>query len=318
MKSWMDYMRQGEFEAAWKISEALLSRRDESSEWHLPRHQQRVWQGGDLRHRRVLIRCYHGLGDTIQFIRYVPLLKEIAASIVVWAQPELIPILETMPGIDRFIPLTDDRPQVEFEVDLEVMELPFIFRTTLETIPAHIPYLQVAPLPMAERAKLAVGMVWKAGTWDPRRSIPLQTLLPLQRLRDHVDFFNLQCGPEESVEGEIFGRPLSAPTIMQTARLMRALDLIISVDSMPAHLAGAMGVPVWTLLHADPDWRWMKQRTDSPWYPTMRLFRQKLAGMWQTPVAEMMMALERASVGYTDCCGRCRDGKSCTSLPVRK
>jgi len=286
-------MRSGQFDSAWKISADLLARKKDSSEQQLPRHLKSVWSGSGLRGRRILIRCYHGLGDTIQFIRYAPLVKKIATSVSVLAQPELISILESVAGIDRLIPLTESDPQIEFDVDVEVMELPFIFRTTLSTIPAQIPYLHVTPLPIARREKSAVGLVWKAGDWDPRRSIPLHSLKPLKKLHEDIEYYNLQCSPEESARGEKFGRPACHPTIVETARFMRSLDLIISVDSMPVHLAGALGLPTWNLLHADADWRWMKKRRDTPWYPTMRLFRQSQPDDWESVVAEVVAELGR-------------------------
>src|ERR671932_14884 len=143
---WMACMRRGAFEAAWAISDAVLRARAGVPCWHWPRHLQYIWDGTPLAGKRVLGRCYHGLGDTIQFIRYAPLIKAIAAEVIVWAQPPLLPLLEMVQGIDQLLPLHDGVPEVEYDVDVEVMELPHIFRTTPETIPLTISYLHVDPI----------------------------------------------------------------------------------------------------------------------------------------------------------------------------
>ena len=161
-QQWMRHMRQGECEAAWEISDAVLRSHGGIPCAHLPCHLQYVWDGTPLDGKRVLVRCYHGLGDTIQFIRYAPLVKAIASEVTIWAQPELIPLLRTMCGIGRLLPLHDGTPEVEFDVDVEVMELPHVFRTTLQTLPTEVPYLHVEPMPLPHDGRLAVGLVWKA------------------------------------------------------------------------------------------------------------------------------------------------------------
>ena len=288
-------MRRGEFEAACKVSDSVLKSRAGKPCWHLPRHFQYVWNGAPLEGRRVLVRCYHGLGDTIQFIRYAPLVKAIAAETIVWAQPQLIPLLQTMRGIDRLLPLHDGTPEAEFDVDIEIMELPHVFRTTLATIPLKIPYLHVEPMPLAsDDQHLAVGLVWRAGEWDERRSISFSLLAPLAELQG-VRFYILQRDAKQAGWREGFGEIVGGNNVLEDARIMRSLDLMISVDSMTAHLAGALGVPVWNLLHAEADWRWMANRDDSPWYPTMRLFRQERLGDWKTVIERVTVELEKLS-----------------------
>jgi hypothetical protein len=289
---WMDHMRRGEFEAAWAVSDTVLRARAGVPCWHLPRHLQYVWDGRPLAGRRVLVRCYHGLGDTIQFIRYMPLLKALAAAVSVWAQPPLLPLLGTMDGIDRLLPLHDGTPDVAYDVDVEVMELPHVFRTTLATVPAEVPYLRVEPVPLPYRGRLAVGLAWRAGEWDARRSIPLALLAPLGKVPG-IAWYILQRGPGLIEWRDRFGILPRASNLFEEARLIRALDLVISVDTMPAHLAGALGVPVWTLLPAEADWRWMDGRDDSPWYPTMRLFRQARDGVWEPVIMRVAAALKR-------------------------
>jgi hypothetical protein len=247
-----------------------------------------VWNGSPLHGRRVLVRCYHGLGDTLQFIRYAPLVSAVAREVTVWAQPELLPLLRTVSGVGRLLPLDDGTPDVDYDVDVEVMELPHVFRSTLSTIPVNVPYVTAPRASLIDRGT-RVGLVWRAGRWDPCRSIPFELIAAL------LDVPGLRCyqlqhgaGPEARHQNLC---PLDNATIVQTAQYMRGVDLVITIDSLPAHLAGALGVPVWTLLHHRADWRWLERRNDSPWYPTMRLFRQPAPGEWRTVVDEVRRAL---------------------------
>lgn len=289
---WMQCMRNGLFEQAWKFSDIALAEGVNRDYNHLPRHFQNIWDGTPLNNKRVLIRCYHGLGDTIQFIRYAPLVKSIAAEVAVWAQPALIPLLETVKDIDRLMPLHDGVPEVAYNVDTEVMELPYIFRSTIATIPNKVPYLHVPPLQLStNKSKLAVGLVWQAGDWDQARCIPFQHLQPLFNI-DSADIFILQANAAAAGWREDFGINPGEFNLYDYARAIRGLDLLITVDSMPAHLAGALNVPVWTLLREHADWRWMQERKDSPWYPSMKLFRQKIEGDWKTVIGQVAEELK--------------------------
>lgn len=294
---WMQHMRRGAFAEAWKKSDADLKARAGQPCWHWPRHFQYIWDGQSLAGKRVLVRCYHGLGDTIQFIRYMPLLKQIASKVIVWAQEPLIPLLETMDSIDQLLPLHDGTPEVEYDADIEIMELPHYFRTTLATLPAQVPYLHVEPLPLSsESQQLKVGLVWKAGDWDESRSISFPSLTPLARLSP-IQFYMLQANaPEAGYNGE-FGEYPGNFSLYDYARVLKGMDLLISVDSMPAHLAGTLGVPVWTLLRVHADWRWMENRENSPWYPTMRLFRQTQLGNWDEVINRVLEELSKVSKG---------------------
>lgn len=301
---WTDAMRRGDFATAWAVSDAVLrARAGRPPDPGVPRHFQNVWTGAPLAGRRVLVRCYHGLGDTVQFIRYLPRLRAIAARVIVWAQPALLPLLGASAGrlgIDRLLPLHDGgAPDADFDVDVEIMELAHVFRTTLGTVPTTVPYLYAEPAPgLKEPGRLAVGLVWRAGDWDERRSVPAAELAPLARVPG-VDWHVLQRGaaalaaPRPAGLGQVSG----SDRVEAVASVMRGLDLVISVDSLPAHLAGALGVPVWTLLPSLADWRWLEApREDSPWYPTMRLFRQPAPGAWGPVVARVAAALtERAA-----------------------
>lgn len=288
---WIRHMRRGEWEQAWRITDQQLPARAAQPCWHWPRHLQYVWTGEPIEDRRVLVRCYHGLGDTIQFIRFLPLLRARASETIVWVQPKLIPLLESMDGIDRLLPLHDGTPEAEYDIDVELMELPHVFRTTLATLPARVPYLQVEPMPLPRSGdRPAVGLVWKAGDWDERRNIPPGLLAPFAALHG-IDLFVMQPGAVEAGWYGEFGIHPGEFGIPEYARAVAAMDLLITIDSMPAHLGGALGVPTWTLLPAEADWRWLEAREDSPWYPGMRLFRQERAGDWAPVIARVARKL---------------------------
>ncbi|MDQ3286800.1 MAG: ADP-heptose--LPS heptosyltransferase [Pseudomonadota bacterium] len=297
---WTMHMQRGEWERAWAISDELLPDRAHEPCSDRPRHLQRVWNGAPLAGKRVLVRCYHGLGDTIQFIRYAPLLKSVAAEVIVWAQPKLLPLLATVEGIDRLLPLHDGAPDVAYDVDVEIMELPYIFGTTPATVPARVPYLHAAPMALTtDPWRLAVGIVWRAGEWNEARSIPWQLLASLEAVPG-VAVFILQPHARQAGWDGRFGEHPGELELAEYAQVLRAMDLLISIDSMPAHLAGALGVPVWMLLHDDADWRWMQHRSNTPWYPGTRLFRQQRPGDWPAVIdrvtAELrVLASPRAS-----------------------
>ena len=276
-QEWLQHARRGDFDRAWRVSDCILARHIASPDFTRPRHEQSIWTGKSIDGARVLVRCYHGLGDTIQFSRYFPMLRARAREVTVWAQPALLQLLASIQGIDRLIPLTDGVPEVPYDVDVEVMELPFVFRSTLPSIPRAVPYIRV-PAADLPRTPPRVGVVWRCGDWEMRRSIPFHDVRPLFEV-EGVTWCSLQ---QHRRPGEAHPRlvDISADDIYEAARRMAALDLVITVDSMPAHLAGALGIPVWTLLRKDADWRWMDDREDSPWYPTMHLFRQRAEGDW--------------------------------------
>jgi hypothetical protein len=292
-------MRRGDFAAAWAISDDILRRRTGPC-WHLPRHEQWIWDGTSLAGRRVLVRCYHGLGDTIQFARYAPLLHAVARQVTFWAQPPLLPLLDTMRGIDALLPLHDGTPHADYDVDVEVMELPHVFRTTLETIPAHVPYLHAPAVAIPRRGKLLVGIFWRVGDWDDRRAIPYSLLPPVASIPGVELCMVARDAAGGGADADRRGNPPVtvlpfADDVYGTARIMRDLDVVITADSMPAHLAGALAVPTWTLLHTEADWRWMTCRDDSPWYPTMRLFRQRRAGDWAEVIERVAEELRRVA-----------------------
>ncbi|CAN5566008.1 hypothetical protein BH20VER1_BH20VER1_24810 [soil metagenome] len=288
----MQHMRNGNFAAAWEVSDEVLRSRRGHTAWHLPRHLQWVWDRTPLAGKRVLIRCYHGLGDTIQFIRYAPQVRQTATQVTVVAQPELLPLLQTVRGIDVLVPLSDDEPQVDCDVTVEVMELPHVFRSTRETLPADIPYLHVPPAELHRNKRLQVGLTWRCGDFAPERSIPGALLAPLAKVPG-VTLHILQRGSGLAEWPPGQGIDAGADDLMEAARRIAALDLMITIDSMPAHLAGALGVRTWTMLRAEADWRWMERRENTPWYPTMRLFRQEEEGRWEPVVKRVVGELQR-------------------------
>lgn len=287
-ETWMKYMRSGNFEAAWKLSDRLLALGLNRDYERIPRHYQSIWDGSPLHGKRVLIRCYHGLGDSIQYIRYAPLVRKIASSVSVWAPPSLIGLFKTAKGIDTLLPLHDGVPQVAYDVDVEIMELAHIFRTVVSRIPAEIPYLHVNPFILPGSGQdFSVGLVWRAGDWDHGRNVPFSLLQPLFAVKG-ARIFILQENPEEAGWRDGWGVYAGRFSLFDYARAIRGLDLLIAIDTMPAHLAGALNTPVWVMLKAGADWRWMEGRDSSPWYPSMKLFRQKREGDWR-PVVESVV-----------------------------
>ncbi|MDQ3811761.1 MAG: ADP-heptose--LPS heptosyltransferase, partial [Chloroflexota bacterium] len=237
--AWLAAMRRGDFAAAWLISDRVLRERLAAGPcWQLPRHEQWVWDGRPLRDRRVLVRCYHGLGDTIQFARFLPTLADIAREVVVWAPRPLLRLLGGLRGVGRVLPLHDGAVEVDYDVDVEIMEPPHALRTSLATLPARVPYFDVPASPRRS-ARMSVGLVAASGAWDPSRSISATLLAGV--IPAEVAAFSLQLGPP--LPG---ATDLSTPDLWALAGRLRGRDLVITVDTMVAHLAGALGVPVWT------------------------------------------------------------------------
>ena len=298
---WMREMRRGNWEAAWRISDRVcaarrgLPPRDASSGEWLPRHLQWVWDGTPLRGKRVLVRCYHGLGDTIQFVRFVPILRRRAAHVTMWAQPQLMPLLQTVPGIDALLPLRDEACRADCDVDIEIMELPHALRATLETMPTEVPYIHIDPK-RSNDCGPSVGLVWQSGSWDARRSIEPELMRRLTRIPT-IRWKILQRGPALAAWPEGVGEVPVIRDIVEEAAELLALDLLICVDTLSAHLAGALGVRTWTLLPCEADWRWMEGREDTPWYPTMRLFRQSMPGDWEPVISRVERELATEFLG---------------------
>jgi hypothetical protein len=292
---WVSAMRAGQFERAWAITDRDLARyRQVDDDRHKgPRHLQRIWRGEELRNRRVLVRCYHGLGDTIQFARFLPYLAELAHGITVWCQPELLPLIERVAGVDRAIPLHDGTPDVDFEVDIEIMEIPHAIRAGRDLIELRRPYLTLpprsVPRSVVRREALAVGLVWEVGNWDKRRVIPARLLRELNG--PGIELYSLQRGVGSSEVDHIGARDISTPDIIELGYRMGELDIVVSVDTMVVHLAGALGYETWVMLHADCDWRWPSRGGASLWYPRAKLFHQHRVGVWADVIDDVRSAL---------------------------
>jgi hypothetical protein len=297
---WTEAIRAGDFERAWQISDSSLCacREPAESKHRGERHHQRIWRGESLAGKRVLVRCYHGLGDTIQFIRFAKPLREIASEVIVWCQPELIPLLRNVAGVDSVLPLHNGTPGVAYDVDIEIMELAHALRADSRLISDGVPYLsrRSRPKQRASQACLSVGLIWEAGNWDRRRCVPPH-LLGLLASQTRVSLFSLQQGPARRAAQSIPAQDIATSDIESLADVILELDLIITVDTMVAHLAGALGTPVWTMLHADCDWRWPAQGGESVWYPTMKLFHQRSAGDWTNVIEEMAEGLKQLRRG---------------------
>jgi hypothetical protein len=268
---------------------------------------QPAWDGADLRGRTILLHGEQGLGDSLQFCRYAPLLAERAGRVLLQVPAALVAVLRTLDGVETVVAPGEQLPP--FDVHAPLMSLPHLVGTTVETIPARVPYLHADPSAMArwrERLRgpsdgMRVGLVWSGNPAHPRqhvRSLPLACLEPLATVPG-VTFYSLQKGPAaEEGHASNLGLPLTdlGPLLedfAETAAALSQLDLLITVDTSVAHMAGALGRPVWLLLAAVADWRWLLDRADSPWYPTLRLFRQHRLGDWQSVVE----AVRRAMVG---------------------
>jgi len=270
-----------------------------------PRFLQPLWDGESLDGKTILIHDEQGFGDTFQFARFIPQVKALGARVYFQVIRDLVGLFQGFPGIDGVFERGVETPP--FDVWSPLMSLPRVLGTRVDTIPGGVPYFR-AERRRAQRwrrrldvaAGLKVGLVW-AGTptlnGDHWRSPGLKALAPLLEVPG-VTFFALQVGHgRRDLDG--FAAPANFVDLGadingfdDTAAIMAGLDLVVSSCTAPLHLAGAMGRPVWALLSSFGDWRWLEGRADSPWYPTMRLFRQKRLGDWEDVVAEMGAALQ--------------------------
>jgi len=256
------------------------------------------WTGEPLAGRTLLLYAEAGLGDTMQFVRYLPMVHDKGGSVLLQVQPPLVPLLRALPGV-TVIALGEQLPR--FDLQLPLIGLPRIFGTTLDTIPATVPYLHPDAAKVAQwrrilndRSGLNIGVVWAGNPrhkGDRQRSIAAARLLP-QLAIPGVKLHSLQKDPRPADAATIaaLGRDIVdlAPMLADfsdTAAAVMQLDLVITVDTSVAHLVGALGRPVWLLLPHALDWRWMRDREDTPWYPSMRLFRQQTPRIWDDVIA---------------------------------
>ena len=287
-----------------------------------PTFSEPEWQGEPLEGRTLLLFAEYGLGDALQFVRYLPMVAAMGGVIILQVQPALASLLRTMQGV-TVVPRGEPLPA--FDLQLPLMSLPRIFRTTLDTIPASVPYLH----PDAEKlerwhyaldgvAALKVGVVWAGNPrhkGDRQRSLSAEAVLP-QLVMPGVQLYSLQKEPRPedipviaALGAAVIDLAPALGDFADTAAAVAALDLVIAVDTSVAHLAGALGRPVWMLLPHALDWRWLRDRADSPWYPTMRLFRQHRPQAWESVLARVSAELTRmTATGWARSCQKERAG----------
>ncbi|HEY0836689.1 MAG TPA: tetratricopeptide repeat protein [Azospirillum sp.] len=318
-------------DAHWNLSLALLSRGDFDEGWRRyewrwrnrntpPRDfAQPQWAGEDIAGRTILLHAEQGLGDTLHFVRYAPLVAARGARVILEVQPPLVRLLAPMAGqgVERVIAKGDPLP--DFDVHCPLLSLPLAFGTRLDSIPAAIPYLHPDPRDVAawrerlpDGGPLKVGLVWAgnprkevpgANAVDRRRSIALGQLAPLAGTPG-VRFYSLQKGDDAAAQLrnpppglELIDPMDEVGDFADTAALVSRLDLVIGVDTSVVHLAGGLGRPVWVLSRFDGCWRWLTGRDDSPWYPSLRLYRQEDPGDWAPVIGRLARDLRDWAAG---------------------
>ncbi|MEH3101676.1 glycosyltransferase family 9 protein [Sphingomonas adhaesiva] len=267
---WIAAMRDARYDDAWAIERAIMAQRDPATrnDPSLPYHCRWVWDGRSPDGRDVLVRCYHGLGDTIQFARYLPLLASRARSVTVEAPERLHILLRAIADVP-LLAFDPARPAPPAALDIEITELPSALRVPPLAVP--VPYLSHRP---AALPRGTIGLCWQAGDWDRDRWVPEELLLPITRARPCLSLL------PGSTALPVLNPDGCALDLSTTAALIAGCPLVVTVDTMVAHLAGAMGRPVWLMLKAEPDWRWNPQARRSDWYPSARLYAQQRAGDW--------------------------------------
>jgi tetratricopeptide (TPR) repeat protein len=282
----------------------------EEFEWRLRGERRRLgrehtgpqWNGEDLTGKTLLLCTEGGFGDGFQFARYAPLVRQrtAAARVVLECEPEVAKLFSGLEGVDEIVPLGQALPKFDYQIALQ--GVPRIFKTDSETIPSSVPYLK-APPEYRERwtgrvrvdGRLKVGLVWaghpRANAGSDPRTCGLEAMARLGEVSS-VQYFSLQKNAAGAAGFAMMDFSREFNDFSDTAAVIERLDLVISVDTSVAHLAGALGKPVWTLVPFHADWRWMLDRSNSVWYPTMRLFRQPRPGDWASVIAEVSATLE--------------------------
>jgi hypothetical protein len=261
-----------------------------------------LWKGQSLTGKTILINSEQGYGDTIQFSRYASMLSDRGAKVILETHKPLARLFEVMDELDQVIVRGAKPIHADFQVP--IMSLPHRFGTTLDTIPAEVPYLQSLSVPIFDitsKTQTVIGIAWAGNpkhknSWAANRSLEITSLNPLFDIPD-IFWVSLQVDERHIEAASVHKKEILYDTRDQiedfadTAAVISGLDLIITVDTAVAHLAGALGKPVWVLLSFAADWRWLLDRDDSPWYPTMKLFRQKAPGDWKSVISSVREAL---------------------------
>jgi Flp pilus assembly protein TadD len=282
-------LQQGSFEEGWREYEWRLN------DHHYPPYRKMaglpLWDGSPLEGRTLLLWSEQGLGDTLQFVRYASLIPKIGGTVILQTQPRLIRLLQTMAGVDRVI--DDTQFANGFDLHCPLLSLPRVFTTTAANIPAVVPYLRAsAPVPpeldaiIDRTAAFKIGIVWESGRQYRNHQRRDCNPADFERMAgiNNVKLFSLQVEGQKKLSGiptqNICDLAPYIDDFAGSAAIVEQMDLIITVDTAMAHLAGGLGKRVWLLLCANPDWRWMMAGDHSPWYPTMRIFRQERLGDW--------------------------------------
>jgi len=291
----------GDFRRGWKEYEWRWKQSDFATP--APEFKQPRWEGSDLNGRRIFLHAEQGYGDAIQFVRYATLVARRGGEVIVGCPRPLRPLIETVPGVREVV--TNRGALPHFDVHAPLMSLPAVFETNLQTVPAEVPYFTVSRndfhLDGVLDPCLKVGIAWAGEPShrnDHNRSMPADCFCPLVQLPG-VRWYSLQVGNSAQelgragFEGAITNLGSRFRDFGDTAQAIVQLDLVIAVDTAVAHLAGALGKCVWTLLPFEAEWRWMVEREDSPWYPTMRLFRQTARGDWKGLIGQVARELSK-------------------------
>jgi len=293
----------GDFERGWKHYEWRWKNMSLPFSRHKRHFDQPLWLGDQtLQNKTILLHAEQGLGDTLQFCRYIPYVKQLGCNILLEIQAPLLPFFKNLENVDQVFVQGDSLPDFDFHTPF--MSLPLAFNTTLESIPANIPYLKADPHKVVywekKLGRLAtphIGLVWAgnlAHVNDMNRSIPLSYFSTL--FEANREYISLQKDIREYDKKHLKSLPIhhfdhELKDFSDTAALIMCLDLVITADTAVAHLAGALGKPVWILLPHVSDWRWLRNRDDSPWYPSACLFRQQTQGDWPAVLTRVAEAL---------------------------
>lgn len=294
-------LEQGHYREAWPQHEFRWMK--EPLVAHRPKFAAPVWGGQDLRGRTILLHAEQGLGDAIQFIRFARSVKAMGARVLFDSFRDLGDIARDFRDVDEVL-VDGTLPAVDFRISL--LSLPRVLRTTAASIPAHVPYVDVLPAyrekwaaRIGDEVQLKVGIVWSGNPKHPRDKLRSMSLAPLAALAHipGIRLYSLQKGATAEVEiascgFDVIDLARDFESFRDTAAAISVLDLVIAVDTSVAHLAGALGHPTWTLIAEPPDWRWQSRGHRTPWYPTMRIFRQAKRGEWDTVIDEVARALE--------------------------
>lgn len=298
----LNLLLQGRYSEGWQEYEWRWRRANFTSPYRHTDIPQ--WDGSPLNGRTILLHAEQGFGDAIQFVRYVPLVAQQGGSVVLECHPQLVSLFQGVEGVQAVVPF--GTPVAKISCQAPLLSLPYIFNTTLENIPSITPYLSTATeyrnkwaaLISGHLGTLRIGLVWAGKSYpDPLRSCRLSDFAALAAF-DNTTFFSLQigAGTEQAVSPPAGMRLMdltgSIDNFSDTAAHIEQLDLVISIDTATAHLAGALGKPTIILLPSAPDWRWMLKRNDSPWYPTMRLFRQERPEEWGPVIKDVVNVLK--------------------------